>query len=185
MNSLVVVVIALSSILYCGSAITSVNSPIKMCTKADFSLCVDVPYPNMCIDLDTVNMTSDGQRYIDLAYAVQSVVVTDVENNKYRCIVLFDSYHCQGNSLVLDGDVHPAVLLHKFKFANRAVSFRHCSDRLLAHLRDDPSNSDLNDGDKMETNDVELNDAVRNHVEPNPVEPNPVEPVMVRPNKRL
>jgi len=164
---------ALSSmLLYCESATYPVKSPIRMCAKSDYSLCVDVPFPNGCVNLNTVNMTSTGQRYIDLSRTVQSVVVIDVESNEEKCIVLYDAFYCQGNSLVLKGNVHPAVNLHIFGFANRAVSFRQCSARVYNQMNNNPSKNDRITGNEIVENWVELNVAESNNVESNHAEPN-------------
>jgi len=173
MNIFLGIAIALSSmLLYCESAVPDVKSPIKMCTKSDFSLCVDVPFPNGCVNLNTVNITGAGKSYIELSHTVQAIVITDVDSNEEKCIVLFDGFYCQGTGLILNGNVRPAVILHNLGFANRAISFRQCSKRLYAQLRDNPTNNDRNTENEIEVNRAELNEAESNNFESNHAEPN-------------
>lgn len=171
MNIVLGIVIALSAMsLYCESV--TAKSPIKMCTKSDFSLCVDLPFPNGCVNLNNVTTNNTGKGSIKLLHSVQCVVVTDVESTEEKCIVLFDSFYCQGNGLVLNGNVRPAFSLHNYGFANRAVSYRHCSPRLYAQLSDKPSNSYWNTGNEIVKNGIELNEDESNDVESDRAEPN-------------
>lgn len=147
MNTLLGIVFVISSLFmlqHCGMAYIKTMTPIKLCLKNDFKLCIDVPYPNGCINLNTVNTTAlnvtiSNRKFVDPTYTIESVIVVDVDSVEEKCIALFDAYNCHGNALVLNGTNKPAANLHNFRFSNRAVSLRQCSKRLLNQLRDNPN----------------------------------------------
>lgn len=114
--------------------------PITLCMKEDFSICVNVTYPSDCVDLDTIpfNFTYNGTVYF-AANNVESVIVSDVDDEASRCIVLFDTYTCQGTALVLNASTRASANLYKNNFANRARSIRPCTDRLLNWLSNNPN----------------------------------------------
>ncbi|NP_001232968.1 uncharacterized protein LOC100570671 precursor [Acyrthosiphon pisum] len=119
-------------------------SPITLCMKSDYSRCNNVSYPTGCVNMDTVVMNSAGNSSGSVTTAfktIESVIVTDIDSNEDKCIVFFDTYNCQGRSLVLNGSKRPSANLADFKFANLAESYRQCTERLLTWLRDNNVNN--------------------------------------------
>ncbi|XP_008186765.1 uncharacterized protein LOC103310381 [Acyrthosiphon pisum] len=114
-------------------------SPITLCMKSDYSRCNNVSYPTGCVNMDTVVMNSTGNPSGSVTTAfktIESVIVIDIDSTEDKCIVLFDTYNCQGQSLVLNGSKHPAANLYDFKFSNMAESYRQCTGKSLSWLRD-------------------------------------------------
>ncbi|XP_022170865.1 uncharacterized protein LOC111034123 [Myzus persicae] len=147
MNSLgFIALITLSVVLSTSAYYYRVISPITLCMKSDYSWCTNVTYPNSCVNMDTVVMNSTGMTdssghdvsngTVTAFHTIESVIVTDVDSTEEKCIVFYDSYNCQGESLVLNGTKHPSANLHEYKFSNKAESYRQCTDRVLTYLRD-------------------------------------------------
>ncbi|CAI6348843.1 unnamed protein product [Macrosiphum euphorbiae] len=146
MNSFVfITLVTLSVVLSSSAYYYNRYSPITLCMKSDYSWCTNVTYPNGCVNMDTVvlnttgnsNVNGNSSTYATTAFkTIESVIVNDIDSTEDKCIVLFDTYNCQGRSLVLNGSKHPSADLADYKFANLVESYRQCTDRLLTWLRD-------------------------------------------------
>lgn len=128
--------------------------PLLLCLKSDFSMCSNVTYPTGCVNLNDVTIKATDKSAPDgdctakftALRGIESVIVRDVDNDEDRCVAMFDEYNCQGQVLVLNGKSLLAVRLHDYGFANRAVSFRQCTDKLLAWVQDQPIHRDRLNG---------------------------------------
>lgn len=150
MNSFVFVTLVTLSVVISNSAYYYRYSPITLCMKSDYSWCTNVSYPTGCVNMDTVvmngtennNCKGNSSGSATTAFkTIESVIVTDIDSTEDKCIVFYDTYNCQGHSLVLNGSKHPSANLADFKFANLAESYRQCTDRVLAWLRDNNANN--------------------------------------------
>ncbi|KAF0720975.1 ACYPI38480 protein [Aphis craccivora] len=133
-----ITLVTLSAVLSCSAYYYRSYSPITLCMKSDYSWCTNVTYPTSCVNMDTVvmNGTGYGTSYPSAFKTIESVIVVDIDSSEDKCIILYDTYNCQGQSLVLNGSKHPSANLERFGFSNRAESYRQCSDRSLTYLRD-------------------------------------------------
>jgi len=133
-----ITLVTLSVVLSCSAYYYRNYSPITLCIKSDYSWCTNVTYPTSCVNMDTVvmNGTGNGTSYPTAFKTIESVVVVDIDSSEDKCIILYDTYNCQGQSLVLNGSKHPSAKLDDFGFSNRAESYRQCTDRVLTYLRD-------------------------------------------------
>ncbi|CAH1737267.1 unnamed protein product [Aphis gossypii] len=139
MNSFgLITLVTLSVVLSCSAYYYKNYSPITLCMKSDYSWCTNVTYPTSCVNMNTVvmNGTGNGTSYPTAFKTIESVIVMDVDSSEDKCIILYDTYNCQGQSLVLNGSKHPSAKLDDFGFSNRAESYRQCTDRVLTYLRD-------------------------------------------------
>ncbi|KAL4120869.1 hypothetical protein QTP88_013482 [Uroleucon formosanum] len=149
MNSFVFIAIVTLSVVLSSSAYYYSRTPITLCMKSDYSWCTNVSYPTGCVNMDTVVMNSTGNLNatgnssdsVTAFKTIESVIVLDNDSTEDKCIVLYDTYNCQGNSLILKGNKNPAANLDDFKFSNLAESYRPCTDRVLAWLRDNNVNN--------------------------------------------
>ncbi|CAH1737266.1 unnamed protein product [Aphis gossypii] len=133
-----ITLVTLSVVLSCSAYYYKNYSPITLCMKSDYSWCTNVTYPTSCVNMNTVvmNGTGNGTSYPTAFKTIESVIVMDVDSSEDKCIILYDTYNCQGQSLVLNGSKHPSAKLDDFGFSNRAESYRQCTDRVLTYLRD-------------------------------------------------
>jgi len=137
-----IALVTLSTVLSCSAYYYRNYSPITLCMKSDYSWCTNVTYPTSCVNMDTVVM--NNTRYVngnDTGYptafkTIESVIVVDIDSSEDKCIILYETYNCQGQSLVLNGSKYPSANLDHFGFSNRAESYRQCTDRVLTYLRD-------------------------------------------------
>ncbi|XP_060852001.1 uncharacterized protein LOC132930254 [Rhopalosiphum padi] len=144
-----ITLVTLSVVLSCSAYYFRTLSPITMCMKSDYSWCTNVTYPSSCVNLDTVVMNntgntngtgnSNGTDSVTAFKTIESLIIVDIDSTEEKCIVLYDTYNCQGQNLVLNGSKHPSAKLEDFGFSNRAESFRQCTDRVLNYLRDNRS----------------------------------------------
>lgn len=124
-------------------------SPITLCMKSDYSWCTNVTYPTNCVNMNTVFMNGTGKTNVTRSSpssftafkTVESVIVKDADSNEDKCIIFYDTYNCQGHSLVLNGSKYPSANLHDFMFSNVAESYRQCTDQVLTWLRDNNSDN--------------------------------------------
>ncbi|XP_027853240.2 uncharacterized protein LOC114132061 [Aphis gossypii] len=133
-----ITLVTLSVVLSCSAYYYKNYSPITLCMKSDYSWCTNVTYPTSCVNMNTVvmNGTGNGTSYPTAFKTIESVIVMDVDSSEDKCIILYDTYNCQGQSLVLNGSKHLSAKLDDFGFSNRAESYRQCTDRVLTYLRD-------------------------------------------------
>ncbi|XP_025198989.1 uncharacterized protein LOC112597239 [Melanaphis sacchari] len=144
MNSFgLITLVALSAALSCSAYYYRTLSPITLCLKNDFSWCTNVTYPNGCVNMNTVVMNNTGNAenitttsYVTAFKTIEAIIMVDIDSTEEKCIVLYDTYNCQGQSIVLNGSKHPSARLEDFGFSNRAESYRQCTDRVLTYLRD-------------------------------------------------
>ncbi|KAL5242663.1 hypothetical protein ACI65C_010073 [Semiaphis heraclei] len=151
MNSFGFIALVALSVVLSSSAYYRTITPITLCMKSDYSWCTNVTYPNGCVNMDTVIMNSTGltdsagrdisNGTVVALNNVESIIVTDVDSNEDKCIILFDAFNCQGHNLVLNGSKYPSADLHNLKFANKAASYRQCTEKVLTWLRDYNANN--------------------------------------------
>ncbi|KAL5242661.1 hypothetical protein ACI65C_010071 [Semiaphis heraclei] len=124
-------------------------SPITLYMKSDYSWCTNATYPSSCVNMNTVimngtgisNTTNTSPGSITAFRTIESIIVIDIDSNENKCIILFDTYNCQGRNLVLNGSKYPSANLHNYKFSNVAESYKQCTDLSLSWLRDSNSNN--------------------------------------------
>ncbi|KAL4120871.1 hypothetical protein QTP88_013484 [Uroleucon formosanum] len=149
MNSFVFIALVTLPVVLSSSTYYYRHTPITLCMKSDYSWCTNASYPNGCVNMDTVVMNStgnldnegDSSHSVTAFKNIESVIVVDIDSTEDKCIVLYDKFNCQGRSLVLNGSKHPAANLDDFKFSNMAESYRPCTARVLAYLRDNNVNN--------------------------------------------
>ncbi|KAL5242662.1 hypothetical protein ACI65C_010072 [Semiaphis heraclei] len=144
-----IALVALSVVLSSSAYYYRTPTPITLCMKSDYSWCTNVTYPNSCVNMNTVimngtgisNTTNTSPGSITAFRTIESIIVTDIDSNENKCIILFDTYNCQGQSLVLNGSKYPSADLRSFKFSNVAESYKQCTDQTLSYLQNNHNNN--------------------------------------------